>query len=46
MYQEIEFSILDPVAEIRHALAAAEDDEPVVGMVLTGAGRGFAAVWI
>lgn len=31
------------LAEIRHALAAAEDDERVVGMVLTGAGRGFCA---
>lgn len=31
------------LAEIRHALAAAEDDEQVVGMVLTGAGRGFCA---
>ena len=29
------------LAEIRHALAAAEDDERVVGIVLTGAGRGF-----
>ncbi len=31
------------LAEIRHALAAAEADEAVVGMVLTGAGRGFCA---
>lgn len=31
------------LAEIRHAVAAAEDDEQVVGMVLTGAGRGFCA---
>ena len=31
------------LAEIRHALAAAEDDERVVGIVLTGAGRGFCA---
>ncbi len=29
------------LAEIRHALAAAETDENVVGIVLTGAGRGF-----
>ena len=29
------------LAEIRHALAAAEQDEQVVGIVLTGAGRGF-----
>ncbi len=29
------------LAEIRHALAAAEQDENVVGIVLTGAGRGF-----
>lgn len=29
------------LAEIRHALAAAEADERVVGIVLTGAGRGF-----
>ena len=29
------------LAEIRHALAAAEQDEHVVGIVLTGAGRGF-----
>ena len=29
------------LAEIRHALAAAEQDERVVGIVLTGAGRGF-----
>jgi len=31
------------LAEIRHALAAAEDDEAVVGIILTGAGRGFCA---
>lgn len=29
------------LAEIRHAVAAAEQDESVVGIVLTGAGRGF-----
>ena len=29
------------LAEIRHALAAAEQDERVVGIVLTGEGRGF-----
>jgi len=29
------------LAEIRHALAAAEQDERVVGIILTGAGRGF-----
>ena len=29
------------LAEIRHALAAAETDEHVVGIVLTGEGRGF-----
>ncbi|MEQ8859988.1 MAG: enoyl-CoA hydratase-related protein [Pseudomonadales bacterium] len=29
------------LAEIRHALAEAEADERVVGIVLTGAGRGF-----
>lgn len=29
------------LAEIRHAFAAAEADERVVGIVLTGAGRGF-----
>ena len=29
------------LAEIRHALAAAEQDSRVVGIVLTGAGRGF-----
>lgn len=29
------------LAEIRHALAAAETDEQVVGIILTGAGRGF-----
>jgi enoyl-CoA hydratase/carnithine racemase len=31
------------LAEIRHALGAAERDERVVGIVLTGAGRGFCA---
>ena len=31
------------MAEIRHALAAAESDPAVVGIVLTGAGRGFCA---
>ena len=31
------------LAEIRHALAAAERDAAVVGIVLTGAGRGFCA---
>ncbi len=31
------------LAEIRHALAAAEADERVIGIVLTGAGRGFCA---
>lgn len=31
------------LAEIRHALASAEADERVVGIVLTGAGRGFCA---
>jgi len=31
------------LAEIRHALAAAEQDPDVVGIVLTGAGRGFCA---
>ncbi len=31
------------LAEIRHALAAAERDSDVVGIVLTGAGRGFCA---
>lgn len=31
------------LAEIRHALAAAERDSHVVGIVLTGAGRGFCA---
>lgn len=29
------------LAEIRHALAAAEQDKRVVGIILTGAGRGF-----
>jgi len=31
------------LAEIRHALAQAESDEKVVGIVCTGAGRGFCA---
>jgi len=31
------------LAELRHALAAAECDPAVVGIVLTGAGRGFCA---
>ncbi len=31
------------LAEVRHALARAEQDERVVGVVLTGAGRGFCA---
>ena len=31
------------IAELRHALAAAERDPAVVGIVLTGAGRGFCA---
>ena len=31
------------LAELRHALAAAEQDAGVVGIVLTGAGRGFCA---
>ena len=31
------------LAELRHALAAAEQDGGVVGIVLTGAGRGFCA---
>jgi enoyl-CoA hydratase/carnithine racemase len=30
-------------AEVRHAVAAAEDDPAVVGIILTGAGRGFCA---
>ena len=30
-------------AELKHALAAAEQDPRVVGIVLTGAGRGFCA---
>jgi len=30
-------------AEVKHALARAEGDESVVGIVLTGAGRGFCA---
>ncbi|MFB0971007.1 MAG: enoyl-CoA hydratase-related protein, partial [Pseudomonadales bacterium] len=29
--------------ELKHALAAAEQDEQVVGIILTGAGRGFCA---
>ena len=33
------------LAEIRHAMAAAEQDERVVGIVLTGAGRGFCPAW-
>lgn len=31
------------LAEIRHAIAAAESDPRVVGIILTGAGRGFCA---
>jgi enoyl-CoA hydratase/carnithine racemase len=31
------------LAEMRHAFAAAEDDPAVVGILLTGAGRGFCA---
>ncbi|UCH49299.1 MAG: enoyl-CoA hydratase/isomerase family protein [Betaproteobacteria bacterium] len=31
------------LAEIKHALAQAEKDERVVGVILTGAGRGFCA---
>jgi enoyl-CoA hydratase/carnithine racemase len=31
------------LSELRHAIAAAEDDTRVVGIVLTGAGRGFSA---
>lgn len=31
------------LAEIRHALGAAEADDRVVGIILTGAGRGFCA---
>lgn len=31
------------MAEMKHAMAAAESDERVVGIVLTGAGRGFCA---
>ncbi len=31
------------LAEIRHALAATETDDRVVGIILTGAGRGFCA---
>ena len=30
-------------AEVRHAVAAAEDDPAVVGIIITGAGRGFCA---
>ncbi|MFN3231200.1 MAG: enoyl-CoA hydratase-related protein [Alphaproteobacteria bacterium] len=29
------------LAELRHAVAAAEDDKRVVGIIITGAGRGF-----
>ena len=29
--------------EIRHAFQRAEDDQNIVGMILTGAGRGFCA---
>jgi enoyl-CoA hydratase/carnithine racemase len=31
------------LAEMKHAIAAAEKDERVVGIILTGAGRGFSA---
>jgi enoyl-CoA hydratase/carnithine racemase len=31
------------LSELRHAIAAAEDDRRVVGIILTGAGRGFSA---
>jgi enoyl-CoA hydratase/carnithine racemase len=31
------------LAEIKHAIGAAENDERVVGIILTGAGRGFSA---
>ena len=31
------------LAELKHAIAAAEDDAEVIGIVLTGAGRGFCA---
>jgi len=31
------------LSELRHAIGAAEDDARVVGIVLTGAGRGFSA---
>ena len=31
------------LAEIRHALGEAEKDDRVVGIILTGAGRGFCA---
>ena len=31
------------IEELKHALAAAEKDESVVGIILTGAGRGFCA---
>jgi enoyl-CoA hydratase/carnithine racemase len=31
------------LSEIRHAIGAAEDDPRVVGIILTGAGRGFSA---
>jgi len=30
-------------AEVKHAMAAAESDESVVGIIITGAGRGFCA---
>ncbi len=30
-------------AEVKHAMAAAEGDESVVGIIITGAGRGFCA---
>lgn len=33
-------------AELKHALATAEQDAAVVGIVLTGAGRGFLQVQI
>ena len=34
---------LKMLSELRHAVAAAEDDPRVVGIILTGAGRGFSA---
>ena len=34
---------LKMLSELRHAVATAEDDPRVVGIVLTGAGRGFSA---